>query len=81
MKCHSCKTTMELKRTATSERSSTRWYKCAICHAEHMSTRLTFNDEPDVADIDPFSNFVTSSNKSINANDENNFQLRQMDYH
>lgn len=81
MKCHSCKTGMELTRTADSDRSTTQWYRCPVCHAEHMRTKLTFSDGPTAPDLDPYSNFVTSNNQPINANDENNFQLRQLDYH
>jgi len=46
-----------------------------------MSTRLTFDDDQRVTDMDPYSNFVVSSHQSINANDENDFQLRQQEYH
>lgn len=81
MKCHNCTTTMVLERTASSERSKTQWYKCPICHSEHMSTRLLFEDSERDADLDPYSHFIVSSSQHINANDENNFQLRQQEYH
>jgi hypothetical protein len=81
MKCHNCTNTMELTRTASGERSKTQWHRCPVCHAEHMSTRLVLDEDQRVTDMDPFSNFIVSSSQSINANDENDFQLRQMDYH
>ncbi len=81
MKCHSCKTGMELKRTASGDRSTTKWYKCPVCHSEHMRTRLIFNEDSSSADLDPYNNFIVSNSQPINANDENNFQLRQLDYH
>ena len=81
MKCHNCSTTMLLSRTAASERSTTQWYRCPVCNAQHMSTRLLFDEQKNYADLDPYSHFVGSSSQHINANDENNFQLRQQDYH
>ena len=81
MKCHNCSTTMSLARTANSERSTTQWYKCPICSAQHMTTRLLIDEQKDDADLDPYSHFIASSSQHINANDENNFQLRQQEFH
>ncbi len=81
MKCHNCSNTMGLARTTSGERSKTRWYQCPVCHAEHMSTQLNFEEDQRLTDMDPYSNFIASGHQSINANDENDFQLRQQDYH
>ena len=80
MKCHNCKTSMTLTRSASSERSETEWFKCPLCNAEHMSTRLVFNGNDDV-DLDPYSQYVDGGNQSLNANDDSNFTLRQQEYH
>lgn len=80
MKCHNCTTTMDLTRSATSERSKTQWYRCPVCHAEHMSTRLALDEDQRHIELDPYSNFMTD-NQHINANDENNFKLKQLDYY
>ncbi len=81
MKCHNCTTTMDLTRSASSERSKTQWYRCPVCHSEHMSTRLSIDEDQRYMDLDPYSNFITANNQHINANDESNFKLRQLDYH
>ena len=81
MNCHNCTNPMDLTRVASSERSKTQWYRCPVCHAEHMSTRLNLDEDQRVMDMDPYSNFISSSRRSIDANDENDFQLRQLDFH
>ncbi|MEM7209340.1 MAG: hypothetical protein AAF434_16070 [Pseudomonadota bacterium] len=81
MKCHNCSTTMTLSKTASSDRSKTEWHRCPVCNAEHMSTKLILEEDRSDCDLDPFSQFVWANSHPTVANDENNFQLRQQEYH
>ena len=78
MQCKQCNTPMDLIGEETSQHSLSQRYRCSVCRSERLCSKLVLNDQP--FSLDPFVNYSASKSIQTKANDEQNFQLKQVEY-